>query len=820
MQRSNRKVNPNSATSLAEAARYHLEYTVCEKPDRPTVEGRYLALANAIKDSIVGGLNQSSARREKSGAKEIYYLSMEFLIGRLLLNNLNNLGLTPVAEEAAQRLGLQLVDVLEAEPDPALGNGGLGRLAACFLDSLATLGYPGHGYGINYEYGLFQQSFINGFQRERPDAWRVSQSPWLIERYAESRHIPLYGRVLNGGSIDDLYDPQWHDWSMLVGVPSDMPVVGYGGKTVNFLRLFAARSSDHFDMAIFNEGDYFRAMQQKISSETVSKVLYPADSTESGKELRLIQEYFLVACALRDIMGRVGAAGHKIEALSSVVAIQMNDTHPSLAVPELMRILVDEYCISWDAAWETTNATLAYTNHTLLPEALERWPVYLMEKVLPRHVEIIYEINRRFLGTVAQRFPGDLQRLRSMSIIEEGANRSVRMANLCIVGSHSVNGVAEVHSELVKHQLVPEFNELWPQKFNNKTNGVTPRRWILGANPRLANLITEAIGPHWVTDLERLQGLEPLAMDAAFVQKFMSVKAANKRDLVGSVWQATGVRIDPCMLYDVQIKRVHEYKRQLLNALHIMHLYHRIVQDGAELAVPQVFIFAGKAAPGYTIAKLIIKLINAVSARIEASPQARQQLRVAFYPDYRVSVAERIVPAADLSEQISTAGCEASGTGNMKLALNGALTIGTLDGANIEIAAAVGAENFYTFGLNVEEVNALRVRGYDSRAHYEDNPLLRRVVDSLVDGTFSPGDDSLFRPLYQLLLNDGDFYLNLTDFVDYARAHEVAASDFLNAKEWARRAILNVARCGRFSSDRAIREYARDIWEIKPDADA
>jgi glycogen phosphorylase len=801
--------------SLQRAVDYHLEVTLAKSLHNADPGDYHLALALAIREPVIRAMNATEARVLRAGAKQIHYLSMEFLIGRLLANNLRNLGLYDTCAEVAADMGLNLADVLETECDPALGNGGLGRLAACFLDSLASLSYPGYGYGINYQFGLFRQTFMNGFQREQPDNWAVHGTPWHIERREQSSMIPIYGRL--EGDLDDNrnYNPHWLDWSSLIGVPADIPVVGYGGQCVNFLRLYTARAPAEFDMAIFNDGDYLRAMERQVAVETVSKVLYPSDSAEAGRELRFIQEYFFVACAMRDIFRRHHAAGHRVDEFGQYNAIQLNDTHPALAVVELMRTLVDEHAMGWDAAWAITQQTTAYTNHTLLPEALERWSATLFGRVLPRHLEIVYEINRRFLGEVALRHPGDVARLERMSIIQETPQKEIRMAHLAIVGSHSVNGVAEMHSELVKSQLVPDFFELWPGRFNNKTNGVTPRRWLLNCNHRLATLISEAIGSKWIADLGQLSRLEPLAADPGFRRAFREVKLKNKTDLARRVRTLTGVSIDPNTMFDVQIKRIHEYKRQLLNALHIMHLYCRVTEDNLSLPSPKTFIFSGKAAPGYALAKLIIKLINNIARVVNADPRLRGSLKVVFYPDYKVSVAEIIVPAAELSEQISTAGYEASGTGNMKLAMNGALTIGTLDGANVEIARDVGADNIYIFGLTAQQIVQRRLQGHAAQEIYDSNADVRRVVTRLVDGTFSAEEPGLFAPIAQALLEQGDHYMHLSDFADYAEKHEQAGRDYRDVERWTARAIANVARSAHFSSDRTIHEYATQIWNLR-----
>ena len=630
-------------------------------------------------------------------------------MGQSLSNNLHNLQILNNMEIALKSFPVDFQDLCEYEQDAALGNGGLGRLAACFLDSLATLNMPGYGYGINYQYGLFRQTLKDGHQEEIPDAWMEDGNPWEIERINESCIIPVYGRVEHAADDAGNYNPIWVNWRVIVGVPYDIPIAGYGGKTVNYLRLFTAKSSREFDMKIFNRGDYIRAVEQKISSETISKVLYPSDSVESGKELRLLQEYFLVACALRDILRSFEKQGLKIIELPETTAIQLNDTHPALTVAELMRLLVDEHRLNWDAAWDITSRILAYTNHTLLPEALEKWPVSLVAKVLPRHLQIINEINRRFMKLAKETWKSDPLTLQKVSLFEgDDEYQQIRMAHLAIVGSHSVNGVSALHTELIKQTLVPEFYELWPEKFNNKTNGVTPRRWLLKSNPELAELITGKIGDQWITDLTKLQALESYAKETAFQTEFMHIKAQNKSILAKVIAENTGYTVDTESLFDVQIKRIHEYKRQLLCLMHVIHEYFCIIEDKKDLVVPRTYIFAGKAAPGYWAAKQIIKLINNVAQVINHDSRVKDQLKLIFIPDYRVSLAEKIIPAADLSEQISTAGKEASGTGNMKFAMNGALTIGTLDGANIEIKEEVGDDNIFIFGLTTDEVNQMR----------------------------------------------------------------------------------------------------------------
>jgi starch phosphorylase len=781
-----------------------------------TLEEVFRATATALRPRIVDALLESIGRFDSANAKSIYYLSMEFLLGRALRNNLQNLGLYSAIEGALSEMGFRLSDVLEAEPDAALGNGGLGRLAACFLESLASLHMPGYGYGINYEFGLFRQEIENGHQKERPDYWASEQSPWLIEHQDQTFAIPIYGRLEHSQDRNGNYNPMWLDWKVLLGVPHDFPIVGGDGRTVTTLRLFSARASDDFDMQIFNEGGYLRAVEDKIQSETVSKVLYPSDSVDSGRYLRFTQEYFLVACAIRDIFRRFVSHHPHPREFAHKIAIQMNDTHPALAVTELMRTLVDEFDMPWDEAWEITQASCGYTNHTLMPEALERWPVDMFERVLPRHLQILFEINRRFLAQVSARWPAEPHRLERMSLIEEGGQRMVRMANLAIIGSHSVNGVAQLHSNLVRSQLVPDFNEFYPGRFNNKTNGVTPRRWLIQTNPGLVAWIDDRIGESWRKDLDQLRALEPFSIDAASQRSFREIKHANKQRLARTIFDRTDIRVDPLALFDVQVKRIHEYKRQLLHALAIVDEYFCIVEDGIVPAVPRVHVFAGKAAPGYFRAKLIIKLINDIAAAINKDSRVGDALKVVFLPDYKVSLAEIIIPGADLSEQISTAGMEASGTSNMKFALNGALTVGTLDGANVEMLEEVGSDNIFIFGLHTDEVQALRSSGYNPWELYNQDHRIRRAIDALTDGTFSQEGPGVFDPIRRSLLDEGDHYLHLADFRAYLTALEKLSKTFLDVASWNSKAILNVARMSKFSSDRTIKEYARDIWNVQP----
>jgi glycogen phosphorylase len=799
---------------LYEHVCHYLRYTLSIRRENATAQDLTRAFSLALRERLIDGLNATEEAVRKRGAKRVYYLSMEFLIGRSLANNLTSLGLMQVFRDVAQRFGINTQQLFDAEPDAGLGNGGLGRLAACFLDSLATLGLPGYGYGLHYEYGLFRQELQRGHQREAPDYWGARESPWLIESAADSVMVPVFGQM-SDPIEDDRFDPLWLDWKLIIGVPHDMPIVGYGGKTINALRLYSARAPLDFDITVFNRGDYVSAVRQQVEDETISKVLYPSDAVASGKELRLLQEYFLVACALRDIIDRHLRDHDDVRSLPAKVAIQLNDTHPSLAVAELMRILMDEKGLKFGEAFEITRAVCGYTNHTLLPEALERWPVSLVERVLPRHIQIIYEINHHFLEQVSARWPGDVERLRRMSLIEEGEERRVRMAHLAIVGSHAVNGVAELHSRLVRTTLVPDFAELYPERFQNKTNGVTQRRWLLSANPELAALITRSLGEGWITNADRWRALEPCADDAPFLADFERIKQQNKGRLARLVQAETGHTVDPESLFSVQAKRVHEYKRQLLHALAIIDRYLRISEDGYAPPMPRTFLVAGKAAPAYFLAKRIIRLIGGVAEVVNNDPRVNGFMRVAFVPDYRVSLAETLVPAANLSEQISTAGTEASGTGNMKFAMNGALTIGTLDGANVEIREAVGAENFFLFGHTAEEIDALRRDGYDPRAELRRQPRLERIIRAIADNRFAGGEAGVDAPVLQALLDHGDRYFHFADFPSYIETEDRCERAYAERSRWNRMAVLNLARMGRFSSDRTIREYAREIWGLE-----
>ena len=807
--------NATSSVTLRAAIQHHARYTLAKEWEHLNNNEVMQAVSYAVRDIVIDRMLETERRISREKPKRLYYLSIEFLMGQSLRNNLVNLGLFDKCARALHGLGFDIEEVCEVERDAALGNGGLGRLAACFLDSLATLELPGYGYGIDYEFGLFRQEIRNGHQRERPDSWRSSGTAWRVRRPEECCMIPLYGHVSPGIDKDGNHNPMWLDWQILVGIPQDMPIVGYEGQVVNRLRLYAAKAPDEFNIDIFNAGDYIRAVESGVASESVTKVLYPSDSVDSGKELRLIQEYFFVACALRDILRNFLAENENLSAFPDKVAIQINDTHPALAVAELMRLLVDEKDLPWEMAWDITRRTMGYTNHTLLPEALEKWPVQLLEKVIPRHLQIIYEINHRFLEKVAQRWPGDSRRLRELSLIEEGDRKHVRMAHLAIVGSHSINGVAELHTKLLRANVVPGFNELWPKRFNNKTNGISQRRWLLGANPGLSALVSEVVGDGWIRNLEELRGLEKVAEDASFQQAFRAVKLKKKEDLALAIARTVNLKVDPASVFDCHAKRIHEYKRQLLNVLNIVYQYVRIVEDSRHLEAPKTHVFAGKAAPGYWTAKQIIRLIHAVGAVINKDPRTRGQLRVVFMPDYRVSLAERLIPAADLSEQISTAGMEASGTGNMKFALNGALTIGTMDGANVEIRDEVGAENIFIFGLKADDVERLhRERCYSPWNVYNSSSVVRRVIDALKSDLFRPHCPDVFDWVVKYLLEYGDHYLHLADLESYVSAQDIALEEYCRTEVWTRKAILNVARIGKFSSDRTIREYCRDIWGL------
>ena len=793
-----------------------LRYSLARDPKTASKRDWWLATSKAVQCVIIERLMATQTKHRNDNVKRLYYLSLEFLMGRLYINSFLSAGVYENMKQAISELGLDIEELREEEYDMGLGNGGLGRLAACFLDSLATLDLPAIGYGIHYQYGLFKQEFRNGYQVELPDDWMKYGTPWEIVRPEHTTEIELYGVVEN--VFDDLgnYVPKWNDTKKLMGIPYDIPVAGYGTTTVNFLRLWSSKAHEDFNFEAFNSGGYEEAVRDKNASETISKVLYPNDKTESGKELRLIQQYFFVACSLKDIIRRFRRSNEDWNDFPEKVAIQLNDTHPAIAVVELQRLLHDVYGLPWKKAWEIVTRTFAYTNHTLLPEALEKWSVGLFRKVLPRHLQIIFEINKLFLQEVEATWPGDIEKVRKLSLIEEGNQQMVRMANLSVVGSHSVNGVAALHTQLLKSDLFPEFDALYPGKFNNKTNGITPRRWLLSCNLRLSDLITSKIGNGWERNLDELRSLEAFAKDPEFQRQFMDVKHANKVDLARIIKQECGVEVDPSALFDVQIKRLHEYKRQHLNLLHILALYRRLIQDPNLDIAPRVFIFGAKAAPGYDLAKNIIKAINAVGAKINTDPRINGKLKVVFLPNYRVSLAQKIVPAADLSEQISTAGKEASGTGNMKLALNGALTIGTLDGANVEIREEVGDENIFICGMTVDEVEALWKRGYSPKEFLDADEELRAVVDWVGSNYFTAGEPpGVFNMLRDNLVYH-DPFLCLPDFRSYSDAQQRVDAAFRDKSRWAEMAILNTARMGKFSSDRTIAEYAREIWELEP----
>lgn len=797
----------------------HLTSTLARHPSTATSRDWWVATALAVRDTIHERLIATQAVHNEQNVRRIYYFSLEYLLGRLFGNNLLATGLLGAAEAALKGLGQDFERIRESEVDMGLGNGGLGRLAACFLDSLATLDYPALGYGIYYEFGLFKQSFVDGHQVEAPDNWIIFGSPWEVVRPEYTQEVRLFGRVENVFDDRGNYRPRWVDTKTILGVPHDIPTAGFGTQTVNLLRLWASKSTEDFDLAAFNSGGYVDAVREKAVGETISKVLYPNDKTENGKELRLVQQYFFVACSLRDIIRRhLRTSGNSWDNFAAKVAVQLNDTHPAIAIVELMRILVDEEGVLWDRAWAIINATFAYTNHTLLPEALERWSVPLFERVLPRHLQIIYEINSQHMNAVEARWPGDDEKKRICSIIDEHGPKMVRMAHLSVVGSHAVNGVAALHTALLKKNLFPEFDALFPGKFQNKTNGVTPRRWLLKCNPRLATLITRTLpgkaATDWPRNLDLLRGLEKFADSAAFQREFMAIKRANKADLAAVIKAECGVTVSPDAIFDVQIKRLHEYKRQHLNLLHILALYRRLLQNPSLDLLPRVFIFGAKAAPGYDVAKNIIRAINTIGARINADERIGGKLKVVFLPNYRVSLAEKIIPAADVSEQISTAGKEASGTGNMKLLANGALTIGTLDGANVEIEEEVGAENIFIFGLTVQQVEALWSKGYNPWDYYHADEELRAVVDWLGSDYWTPGESGAFAAVHDSLLKHGDPFLVFADFRAYCEAQAKVDAAYRDQARWAKAAILNTARVGKFSSDRTIREYAEQIWKL------
>ena len=795
---------------------HHLRCTIGTSELKASKLAWWQALVASVNEDIFNRLTQTQYTHAKEDTRAVNYLSAEFLMGRLTVNNLCNLEMYKVAKEALTSLGQDLNDLCEEEPDMALGNGGLGRLAACYLESLATLSYPCVGYGIHYENGLFRQEIRGGRQVERPDSWREYGCPWEVCRPESVQNIPIGGYVETQVGPDGSKRRVWHPAHIIKGVPWDIPVVGFRNSSVAILRLWESRATEAFNWDVFNAGGYIDAQQEKAASEVISKVLYPNDSTEAGKELRLTQQYFFSACSLRDILRRYNRSHHHdYSEFASKIAIQLNDTHPAIAIAELMRLFIDEEGLDFDNAWNIVSKSFNYTNHTLLPEALEKWPVRIFEKLLPRHLEIIYEINYRFLnGIVEKTWPGNNDIKRKLSVIEEGPERKVRMANLCVIGSAKVNGVAEIHSKLVREQLFPEYSQLWPSKFCNVTNGVTPRRWLLACNQGLASIYDEIAGKDWPLHLDRCRELAKYADDPKIQDRFMQVKRENKVVLAGVIEKLCGVSVSPDAIFDVQIKRLHEYKRQHLNLLYIMSLYKKLLDNPGLEIVPQVFIFGAKAAPAYTLAKDIIYAINAVGERINNDRRIGGKLKVVFLPNYRVSLAEKIIPAADLSEQISTAGYEASGTSNMKFAMNGALTIGTMDGANIEIVAESGKDNNFIFGLSVSEVAELK-RHYNPWNYYNSNPELKAALDWFDSDFFTPGTPGALSSIKRSLLDGGDPFLVLADFASYVEAHARAEAMFADKRRWAHAAIINSATMGKFSSDRAINDYAEQIWSLK-----
>ncbi len=789
------------------------QYTLSKDQYTATMHDNFMALSLAVRDRIVERWIKTQQGYHKKNVRRVYYLSMEFLIGRLMGNNMYNLGIEKQATDALDELGLDMELVREQEVDAGLGNGGLGRLAACFLDSMASLGVPAHGYGIRYDYGIFNQKIKDGFQIELPDEWLRYGNPWEFARPENTVNVRFYGKMQTEHDHKGKVKHKWVNTQDVMAVPYDFPVAGYKNDVVNTLRLWSARGTEEFDFDYFKSGDYAQAVYKKILSENISKVLYPADDISQGKELRLKQEYFFTAASMSDIIRRFKSENSNLHDLPQKIAIQLNDTHPTLAIVELMRLLLDEYDFEWQAAWEVTAKVFAYTNHTLMPEALECWGVDLFEKLLPRHMQIIYDINAFFLKGVSARYPGDIDRLRRMSIIEEGYPKKVRMAYLAIVGSSFVNGVSKLHSDLLQEKLFKDFYDLYPEKFNNKTNGITQRRWLLKANPRLSSLLMEKVGDGWVMDLDKLEKLNTFKSGKAFQERWADIKKKNKESLVRYIASSMKIDLDPESIFDVQIKRIHEYKRQILFAFYIISQYLRLKHDPKEFIYPRTFMIGGKAAPSYHMAKLTIKFINNIADIINRDKGVNNKIKLIFLENYRVSLAEKIFPASDLSEQISTAGTEASGTGNMKFMMNGALTIGTLDGANIEMAQKVGDENIFIFGLKAHEVEALRHKGYHPQNTIEKNPMLKEIFKLIHSGFFSPHDVKLFAPIVQSLTHH-DHYLVCADFESYCQKQDEVSRLYLNKEEWTKKSITNVAQSGYFSSDRTIREYAKDVWNV------
>ena len=789
------------------------QYTLSKDQYTATMHDNFMALSLAIRDRLVERWIKTQQGYHKKNVRRVYYLSMEFLIGRLMGNNMYNLGIEKHVTDALDELGLDLEVVREEEVDAGLGNGGLGRLAACFLDSMASLGVPAHGYGIRYDYGIFNQKIKNGYQVELPDEWLRSGNPWEFARPENTVNVHFYGKAYEDYDAQGKPIHKWVNTQNVLAVPYDFPIAGYKNDVVNTLRLWSARGTEDFDFDYFKSGDYEQAVYKKILSENISKVLYPSDDISRGKELRLKQEYFFTAASSADILRRYKSENPDLNDLDKKVAIQLNDTHPTLAVVELMRLLLDEYNFDWQVAWDITTKVFAYTNHTLMPEALECWTIDLFENLLPRHMQIIYEINANFLREVALRYPGDNDRLRRMSLIEEGSPKKIRMAHLAIVGSSFVNGVSKLHSDLLKESLFKDFYEFYPEKFNNKTNGITQRRWLLKANPRLSNLLMEKVGDGWVMDLYKLEKLNTLKNNKAFRDQWMEIKKKNKESLTKYIHSSMNINLDPESIFDVQIKRIHEYKRQMLFAFYIISQYLRLKHNPSEFIYPRTFMIGGKAAPSYYMAKLTIKFVNSIADIINHDKSVNGKIKLIFLENYRVSLAEKVFPASDLSEQISTAGTEASGTGNMKFMMNGALTIGTLDGANIEMAQQVGEDNIFIFGLKAHEVEALKHQGYNPNQYIEKNPMLKEIFKLIAGGFFSPHESNLFAPIVQSL-TQYDPYLICADFESYCQTQDRVSNLYLNKDEWAKKSIINVAQSGFFSSDRTIREYAKEVWNV------
>ena len=802
-----------SVEGLKEDFAWHLRYSLAKGDTRATERDEYTAFAMAVRDRLVERWISTQEEYARQNTKRVYYMSLEFLIGRLLGNNVINLKADQLCREALKEYGIDWNSLRDYESDAGLGNGGLGRLAACYIDSMSTLNLAGMGYGLRYDYGIFRQKIVNGCQVEEPDHWLKNGYPWEMARPEYAQHVHFGGHVecRTEGGRQQWY---WVPAETVQGIPYDLPIVGYD-KAVNSLRLWSAKAVDDFDLADFDKGSYVEAVEQKVLAENLTKVLYPNDNTSQGKELRLRQQYFFVACSLRDILRRFRQTNDSWDALPEKVFIQLNDTHPTLVIPELMRILIDHEGLDWDKAWDLTRRSTGYTNHTILQEALEKWPVPMMERLLPRHLQIIYEINGRFLQEISSLYPGDIKKLQRMSLIDENGERYVRMANLCVVGTSSVNGVAELHTEILKKTLFKDFYELWPEKFHNVTNGITPRRWLLKANPSLSQLISESIGDSWITHLDDLKKLEKFSNDANFLAAMAKIKRSNKGQLANWTKKNLGIELNPDAIFDVQVKRLHEYKRQLMLAIYIVMFYNRLINDPKYDPVPRQFIFAAKAAPGYYMAKLIIRFIHGIAGVVNSNPKTRGKLSVAFLPDYRVSLAEKIMPASEVSEQISLAGMEASGTGNMKFMMNGALTLGTYDGANVEIHREVGDENMFLFGLRTEDVAKLRPT-YVSKDWYAKDPEIKAALDMIKANVFSLLEPGLFEPILRSLLDYNDYYMLLADLRSYSEAQDRVDAAYRDAKKWNRMSLVNVARSGFFSSDRSVMEYARDIWHISP----